>query len=85
MMLLLNTLTTVCIGLLIGTEFAVSAFINPVLWKLEERRRHERSVYLQPNWGRSCLFGMRSVSCFCLSKRLSTAMDPANHSWLLPV
>jgi uncharacterized membrane protein len=36
-MLLLNILTTVSIGLLIGTEFAVSAFINPVLWKLEER------------------------------------------------
>ena len=66
MMLLLNTLTTVCIGLLIGTEFAVSAFINPVLWKLEERRRHERSVYLQPNWGRSCLFGIaRSRACAC--------------------
>jgi uncharacterized membrane protein len=36
-MLLLNTVATVCIGLMIGTEFAVSAFINPVVWKLEER------------------------------------------------
>lgn len=36
-MLVLDTLTTVCIGLLIGTEFAVSVFINPVLWKLEDR------------------------------------------------
>lgn len=33
----LNTLTTVDLGLLIGTEFAVSAFINPALWKLDER------------------------------------------------
>jgi uncharacterized membrane protein len=35
MILLLDLLTTVCIGLLIGTEFAVSVFINPILWRLE--------------------------------------------------
>ena len=34
-MAVLNIATIVCIGLMIGTEFAVSAFINPVLWKLE--------------------------------------------------
>jgi uncharacterized membrane protein len=38
-MLILNIATTVCIGLMIGTEFAVSAFINPVLWKLESGAR----------------------------------------------
>jgi uncharacterized membrane protein len=32
---LLNTATIVCIGLLIGVELAVSAFINPVVWKLD--------------------------------------------------
>jgi uncharacterized membrane protein len=36
-MLILNIFTTVCIGLMIGTEFAVSAFINPILWKLDDR------------------------------------------------
>ena len=36
-MLILNVATVVCIGLMIGTEFAVSAFINPVLWKLDDR------------------------------------------------
>src|SRR5215472_17627245 len=34
-MLILTITTIVCIGLMIGTELAVSAFINPVLWKLE--------------------------------------------------
>jgi uncharacterized membrane protein len=34
-MLILNITTIVCIGLMVGVEFAVSAFINPVLWKLE--------------------------------------------------
>lgn len=32
---LLNTATIMCIGLLIGVEFAVTAFINPVVWKLD--------------------------------------------------
>lgn len=32
---LLNIGTILCIGLLIGAELAVSAFINPVVWKLD--------------------------------------------------
>lgn len=34
---LLDVVTTVCIGLLIGTEFAVAVFINPILRKLGPR------------------------------------------------
>ena len=33
--MILDVAATVCIGLLTGVEFAVSAFVNPVLWKLE--------------------------------------------------
>jgi Domain of unknown function (DUF1772) len=36
MILTLDIVTTMCIGLLIGTEFSVSAFVNPILWKLDE-------------------------------------------------
>ena len=32
---LLDIVTIVCIGLMIGTEFAVSAFVNPILEALE--------------------------------------------------
>jgi uncharacterized membrane protein len=32
----LDVITIVCIGLMIGTEFAVSVFINPVLRKLDD-------------------------------------------------
>jgi uncharacterized membrane protein len=38
-MLILNVTTIVCIGLMIGVEFAVSAFINPVLSKLDNGAR----------------------------------------------
>jgi uncharacterized membrane protein len=34
-MTFLSVATVVCLGLLAGVEFAVSFFINPVLWKLE--------------------------------------------------
>lgn len=37
MTFLLDLITIVCIALLIGTEFAVSVFINPVLRKLDDR------------------------------------------------
>jgi hypothetical protein len=33
----LDIVTVVSVGLLVGTEFAVSAFVNPVLWKLKDR------------------------------------------------
>jgi uncharacterized membrane protein len=35
MILTLTILTTLCIGLLIGTEFSVSVFINPILRRLD--------------------------------------------------
>jgi uncharacterized membrane protein len=34
-MTILSVVTIVCIGLMAGSEFAVSVFINPVLWKLD--------------------------------------------------
>ena len=33
----LDTITIVCIGLMVGTEFAVSAFINPALRKFAQQ------------------------------------------------
>lgn len=36
MELILSIVTTMCIGLMIGTEFAVSAFVNPILEKLDD-------------------------------------------------
>ena len=38
-MIFLDVVTTVCIGLLIGTEFAVSVFINPILERLDTGTR----------------------------------------------
>jgi uncharacterized membrane protein len=31
----LDTITIICAGLMVGNELAVSAFVNPAIWKLE--------------------------------------------------
>jgi uncharacterized membrane protein len=36
-MLFLDVLTILCTGLMIGNELAVSLFVNPVIWQLEDR------------------------------------------------
>jgi uncharacterized membrane protein len=38
-MIFLDIATTVCIGLLIGTEFSVSVFVNPILERLDTGTR----------------------------------------------
>jgi uncharacterized membrane protein len=36
-MLFLDVLTILCTGLMIGNELAVSLFVNPVVWQLDDR------------------------------------------------
>lgn len=44
-MAFLDIATILCIGLMIGTEFAVSVFLNPVVWKLDNHAQ-VRSIRL---------------------------------------
>lgn len=54
--MILDVLSIVSIGLLVGTEFAVSAFINPVLAKLApEAGAHATSLFAR-NLGRAMPF-----------------------------
>ncbi len=62
MVMVLDVVTTLCIGLLIGTEFAVSVFINPVLRKLEDGAQAQairlfarRLGTAMPFWYAACL------------------------------
>ncbi len=51
-MLILNVVTVLCVGLLIGTEFAVSAFINPILRKLDDGAQAQAiSLFASGGWG----------------------------------
>jgi uncharacterized membrane protein len=56
-MMVLDVVTTVCIGLMIGTEFAVSVFINPILRKLDDAAQAQaiglfarRLGFVMPFW-----------------------------------
>jgi uncharacterized membrane protein len=55
-MLVLDIALTVCIGLLIGTEFAVSVFINPILSKLDEAAQAAATSLFAIRLGKSMPF-----------------------------
>lgn len=48
MKLILGIVSTMCMGLMIGTEFAVSAFVNPILEKLgDSAQAHATRLFAQ--------------------------------------
>jgi hypothetical protein len=62
---LFDTLVILCVGLMIGNEFAVSVFVNPVIWKLDEHAQAKAlSLFarllgkIMPLWYVLCLFLM---------------------------
>lgn len=55
-MIFLDVVTTICIGLLIGTEFAVSVFINPVLERLDPSTRIRTTSYFAKRLGSAMPF-----------------------------
>ena len=55
-MLIVSILTTLSIGLLIGTEFAVSVFINPVLARLDTRTRAQAIQIFATRLGKAMPF-----------------------------
>lgn len=62
---LLDTLTILCAGLMIGAELAVSLFINPVIWQLDDHAQAKAlSLFarsfgkVMPFWYAVCLLLM---------------------------
>jgi Domain of unknown function (DUF1772) len=49
---LLDLVTILCIGLMIGNELAVSVFVNPTLWKLDEHAQAKALSLLARSLGR---------------------------------
>jgi uncharacterized membrane protein len=50
---LLNAITIGIVGLLVGNEFAVSAFVNPALWRLEDSPQAQGLSLLARSLGRA--------------------------------
>ncbi len=73
-MLFLDVLTILCTGLMIGNELAVSLFVNPVIWQLEEGSQAKAlSLFagilgkVMPFWYALCLL---SHDCRDISSRV---------------
>jgi uncharacterized membrane protein len=62
--LVLDVVAAACIGPLVGTEFAVSVFINPVLWRLDEGAQLEPIGLFARRLGTAMPFWY--VACFLL-------------------
>lgn len=70
--------TTICIGLLIGTEFAVSVFINPVLRKLDDRTQAKAISLFAARLGRAMPFWYAISLLLLLVEALTTRRGPGN-------
>ncbi|HZY63101.1 MAG TPA: DUF1772 domain-containing protein [Edaphobacter sp.] len=71
-----------CIGLLIGVEFAVSAFINPILWKLDESAQADAIRLFARRLGRAMPFWY-SLSLLFLLAIAWIGRYQAHLSWLI--
>jgi uncharacterized membrane protein len=49
----LDTITIVCVGLMVGNELAVSAFVNPAIWQLESGPQAQGLSILARSLGRA--------------------------------
>jgi len=61
---ILKIVTTMCVGMMIGTEFAVSAFINPILVQLDDSARAQATRLFARKLGTVMPFWY--VLCFLL-------------------
>jgi uncharacterized membrane protein len=73
-----HVLTILSLGLLIGVEFAVSIFINPVLARLDERTRSQTVQMFATRLGRTMPFWY----CINLALLITEAILHRNQSGL---
>ena len=75
-MIFLDVLTTVSIGLLIGTEFAVSAFINPILGRLDPGTRMQGISYFAKRLGTAMPFWYAGSAVLLLAEAIIRRHGP---------
>ena len=81
-MIFLDIATTVCIGLLIGTEFTVSVFINPVLKRLDTGTRMKTISFSPGGSAQRCRSGMR-LAFYCSSLKPRSAWHGGSEALLI--
>ncbi|HEY3936615.1 MAG TPA: DUF1772 domain-containing protein [Bryobacteraceae bacterium] len=63
-MQLLDTITIICSGLLVGNELSVSAFVNPAVWQLDDRAQAKGASLLARSLGK--VMPLWYTLCFAL-------------------
>ncbi len=79
MTLLLDIFTILSIGLMTGNEFAVSAFVNPAIWKLDDRAQ---ASLLARSLGRAMPFWY-ALNAILLGVETWLRSHTPGHLWLL--
>lgn len=92
MLSLLTIATTVCIGLMTGVEFAMSAFVNPVLWKLDDAAQARAIRMFAANLGRVMPIWYGAGLLFLLAEAVllrhhpsAALLDAASGIWALTI
>ncbi|HKO11677.1 MAG TPA: DUF1772 domain-containing protein [Acidobacteriaceae bacterium] len=91
-MVILDIATTVCAGLLIGVEFSVSAFINPILWQLDERAQ-SRTIglfarklgFVMPFWYSATLLLLVAETVLRLHQAGAWLLGTASAIWIVVI
>ena len=81
-MFLLDILTIICIGPLVGVEFAVSAFVNPIAWKLEDRAQGAAIALFAVRLGRA-MPGWYALSLLLLVLEIVLRWHEPGLFWLI--
>ena len=76
-MIFLTVLTVLSVGLMIGTEFSVSAFINPILWQLDEQSRLQAVRLFAAKLGRVMPFWYAANFLFLVIDTILLRNQPA--------
>jgi uncharacterized membrane protein len=91
-MIILNIATILSIGLMIGTEFSVSAFINPALWKLDDvPREHAVRLFaaklgrVMPFWYVGNLFLLVAETILLRNEPVAVFLALACAIWILVI
>ncbi len=79
----LDILTILCIGLMIGNEFAVSIFVNPVIWQLENHSQAKALSLFANLLGKAMPFWYALCLVFMLIEAFLRRHEPALTSLLI--
>jgi uncharacterized membrane protein len=75
----IDTLTILCTGLMVGNELAVSLFVNPAVWQLDEHAQAKAASLLARSLGKFMPFWYALCAILLLAETYVHRHQPAIH------